>query len=115
MLNLRLYMLQRMTALLMAPLVLGHIAVMIYAIQGGLSAAEILGRTQGSIAWFLFYGLFVVAVSIHGAIGLRAVAHEWGRLKGATLDAFMWIVGLGLFMMGARAVWAVTFATGSGA
>ena len=55
MLNLRLYMLQRMTALLMAPLVLGHLAVMIYAIQGGLSAAEILGRTQGSLAWFLFY------------------------------------------------------------
>jgi len=48
MLNLRLYMLQRITALLMAPLVIGHLAVMIYAIQGGLSTAEILGRTQGS-------------------------------------------------------------------
>ncbi|APX13225.1 succinate dehydrogenase [Tateyamaria omphalii] len=110
MLSLRLYMLQRITALLMAPLVIGHIAVMIYAIQGGLSAAEILGRTQGSVAWFLFYGLFVVAVSIHGAIGVRAVAHEWGGLKGAALDAAMWAIGLGLFALGARAVWAVTFA-----
>lgn len=112
MLNLRLYMLQRITALLMAPLVVGHLAVMIYAIQGGLSAAEILGRTQGSVLWFLFYGIFVVAVAIHGAIGLRAIAFEWGGLKGTSLSAFMWIVGLGLFALGARAVWAVTFAAG---
>ncbi len=113
MLDLRLYMLQRVTALLMAPLVLGHLAVMIYAIQGGLSAAEILGRTQGSLIWFLFYGFFVVAVSVHGAIGLRVIAFEWGGLKGRALDAFMWAVGLGLFALGARAVWAVTFAVGA--
>ena len=39
MLDLRLYMLQRLTALIMAPLVIGHIAVMIYAVTfagGGL-------------------------------------------------------------------------------
>jgi fumarate reductase subunit C len=115
MLNLRLYMLQRLTALLMAPLVLGHLAVMIYAIQGGLNTAEILSRTQGSFLWFLFYGTFVVAVSIHGAIGLRTIAHEWGGLKGVALDVFMWGVGAGLFALGARAVWAVTFAKGLGA
>ena len=110
MLNLRLYMLQRITALLMAPLVLGHLAVMIYAIQGGLSAAEILGRTQGSFLWFLFYGTFVVAVAIHGAIGLRSIAFEWAGLRGVSLEVFMWSAGLGLFALGARAVWAVTFA-----
>ena len=38
MLDLRLYMAQRLSALVMAPLVIGHIAVMIYAVQGGLSA-----------------------------------------------------------------------------
>ena len=109
MLNLPLFMLQRITALSMAPLVLGHLAVMIYAIQGGLSTAEILGRTQGSLLWFLFYGLFVVAVSIHAAIGLRVIAHEWLRLKGAALELLMWLMGLGLFLMGAWAVWAVTY------
>ncbi|MEP3635981.1 MAG: succinate dehydrogenase [Paracoccaceae bacterium] len=108
--TMRLYMAQRLSALVMAPLVVGHLAVMIYAIQGGLSAAEILGRTQGSILWFLFYGTFVVAVSIHGAIGLRTVAYEWGGLKGRSLDALMWVVGVGSFTLGARAVWAVTFA-----
>ena len=37
MLELRLYMAQRITALIMAPLVIGHIAVMIYAIGEKLS------------------------------------------------------------------------------
>ena len=110
MLNLRLYMAQRITALLMAPLVLGHLAVMIYAIQGGLSTSEILSRTQGSFAWFLFYGTFVLAVSIHGAIGLRTIAYEWANLKGIALELLMWLAGLILFILGARAVWAVTFA-----
>ena len=106
----RLYMAQRLTALLMAPLVIGHIAVMIYAVQGGLTAAEILSRTHGSVAWFLFYGLFVLAVSVHAAIGLRNVAQEWGGLRGRGLDLLMWGAGLGLLAMGGRAVWAVTFA-----
>lgn len=110
MVNVRLYMLQRITALLMAPLVVGHLAVMIYAVQGGLSAAEILSRTQGSVLWFLFYGLFVLAASVHGMIGVRSIAREWGGLKGAALDVFMWVVGAGLLSLGARAVWAVTFA-----
>ena len=110
MLDLRLYMAQRITAMIMAPLVLGHLAVMIYAVQGGLSAAEILDRTRGSVAWFLFYGSFVVAVAIHGAIGLRSIAHEWGGLRGMALDVLMWGAGLILLAMGGRAVWAVTFA-----
>lgn len=109
MLDLRLYMLQRLSALAMVPLVIGHIAVMIYAIQGGLSADEILGRTAGSLGWALFYGLFVVAVSVHGAIGLRVVVHETVKLRGLGLELVMWGVGFGLAAMGLRAVWAVTF------
>ena len=108
MLDMRLYMLQRITALIMAPLTLGHIAVMIYAIQDGLTAAEILGRTQGSLAWFLFYGLFVVAVSVHAAIGLRVILHETLGVKGTALSLLTWAVCLGLLAMGGRAVWAVT-------
>ncbi|MEM8648458.1 MAG: succinate dehydrogenase, partial [Pseudomonadota bacterium] len=84
------------------------------AIQGGLSAGEILGRTQGSALWFLFYGGFVAAVAVHGAIGMRVIAYEWGGLKGRALDLSMWLIGLGLFALGARAVWAVTFAWARG-
>ncbi len=108
MLDVRLYLLQRISALVMVPLVLGHIAVMIYAVQGGLSAAEILARTQGSVAWFLFYGAFVVAASVHAAIGLRAIVHETTGLRGFALSLFTWGVGLALLFLGARAVTAVT-------
>jgi fumarate reductase subunit C len=108
MLDARLYMAQRLTALAMVPLVIGHIAVMIYAVQDGLTVEEILGRTQGSVAWFLFYGAFVVAASIHAAIGLRVVVHEMTGLRGLGLSALMWFVGLSLMFLGARAVTAVT-------
>jgi fumarate reductase subunit C len=103
----RFYLLQRFTALIMAPLVIGHIAVMIYAVQGGLSAAEILGRTQGSLFWGAFYGLFVLAVSIHAAIGIRVIAQEWLRLGGAALHVMTYLVGMGLLALGGRAVYAV--------
>lgn len=108
MLDLRLYMLQRISAIIMVPLALGHIAVMIYAVQGGLSAGEILGRTKGSIPWALFYGLFVIAVSVHAAIGVRVVVFETTKLRGYALSAFTWLFCLVLLGMGLRAVFAVT-------
>lgn len=110
MLDVRLYLLQRISALVMVPLVLGHIAVMIYAVQGGLSAAEILGRTSGSVFWALFYGLFVVAVSIHAAIGLRVIAYETLGLTGGGLRVLTWGVGGILLAMGLYAVIAVVAA-----
>ena len=47
--NVRLYILQRATAAIMAPLVLAHLAIIFYATSRGLSAADILGRTRGSM------------------------------------------------------------------
>ncbi|MFE3836130.1 succinate dehydrogenase [Pseudogemmobacter sonorensis] len=108
MLNLGLYMAQRLSAMAMGPLVVGHLIVMVVAIQGGLTTGEILSRTRGSIGWFLFYGCFVVAVSIHAAIGLRVIVHETSGLRGAWLEAFTWATGIILLTMGARAVMAVT-------
>ncbi len=107
MIGARLYILQRLSALLMAPLVLGHLAVMIYAVQNGLSAGEILGRTRGSLWWGAFYGLFVAAVSVHAAIGLRVVAYETLKLPLSWLTPLTWAIGIVLFLLGARAVVAV--------
>lgn len=107
MIGVRLYLAQRISALIMAPLVLVHLLVIIYAIQGGLDAAEILSRTKGSIVWGVLYGSFVLAVSVHAAIGLRVVVHEWLRLKGMALEIFTWVVGFGLVLLGGRAVFAV--------
>lgn len=102
--ELRLYLLQRGSALLMAPLVLGHLAVMIYAIRDGLTAEEILGRTQGSLFWALFYGLFVLAAAVHGAIGLRTVVREMTAWRGRSLDLAAVLFALLVLALGARAV-----------
>lgn len=105
--ELRLYALQRLTALVMAPLVLIHLGLVIYAVQGGLSAGAILGRTQGSVGWALFYGLFVTAAALHAPIGLRNVLREWTGLGRQTIDVAMLAFGVLLLALGLRAVAAV--------
>jgi fumarate reductase subunit C len=102
-----LYLAQRLSAVVMIPLVLGHLILMIVAIQNGLTASEILGRTQGSLFWGAYYGLFVLAVSVHAAIGLRNIAAEAFRWRGLGLDLAMAVIGAGLLLMGGRAVLAV--------
>lgn len=105
------YLIQRITAAIMAPMVLAHVALIFIASHDGLSAAEILGRTRGSIGWAAFYGLFVVAAALHGAIGLRNVLTEWGTKRLArsprALDGLMWAFGITLTLLGLRAVFAV--------
>ena len=101
----RLFLAQRLSALVLAPLVLVHLGLVIYAIRGGLSAAEILGRTEGSAAWAAFYALFVVAAAIHAPIGLRNVLLEWTGLPRAAVEVACVLAGLGLLALGLRAVW----------
>ncbi len=103
----RLFVLQRLTAMVLAPLVLVHLGLVLVAIRGGLTAGEILGRTQGSVGWALFYGLFVVAVAIHAPIGVRNVLREWTRLARRTVDILALAFGGLLLVVGLRAVWAV--------
>ncbi len=105
--NVRLYILQRATALIMAPLVLAHLVIIFYATSRGLSAAEVLGRTRGSVGWGLFYALFVLAAATHGAIGVRVVASEWTSLEAWRLSLLMWGLGIALAALGLRAVAAV--------
>ncbi len=84
--------------------VLIHLATMIYAVRGGLTAAEILSRTQASTAWFAFYTLFVLAVAVHVPVGLRTVLNEWSGWRGASRDAALCIFSLFLLSFGMRAV-----------
>lgn len=107
MLDTRLYLLQRITAMILAPLVLLHLGVIIFAIQGGLDSAEILSRTRGSLFWGSVYGLFVVAVSIHAAIGLRVVMFEWLKIRGSVLAGVSWLLFAILMLTGLRALFAV--------
>jgi fumarate reductase subunit C len=106
--NAYLYLVQRLSALIMAPLVLVHLGLIIYAVNDGLSAGEILGRTQGSVGWTLFYFVFVIAAVIHAAIGLRNVLTEWLALPRRAADIVMFVAACGLLTAGLRAVYAVT-------
>ena len=105
--TMRLYLWQRATAALMVPLVLIHIAVIFYATRKGMTAADILSRTHGSIMWASYYGLFVAAASIHAAIGVRNVLTEWSPLNDRGTSQFAIVFGLLLAALGARAVFAV--------
>ena len=108
--SVKLYVWQRGTAALMVPLVAIHLAVMFYATRRGLSAADILSRTRGSLIWAGFYGAFVMAAAIHAAIGVRTILVEWLSLPDRTVKILSLILGVVLLALGARAVFAVVFA-----
>ena len=103
----RLFAAQRLTALALAPLVLVHRGLILYAIRGGLTAEEILGRTRGSVGWAVFYVAFVLAAAVHGAIGLRTILLEWTRIPERIATPAMAALAAILALLGLRAVWAV--------
>ena len=105
--NVRLYVWQRATAAVIAPLVFVHIAVIFYATRHGMSAADILWRTHGSLIWAAYYGFFVAAVSIHAAIGVRNILTEWLPLMERRAGRYAFGFGVLLFALGLRAVAAV--------
>jgi fumarate reductase subunit C len=105
-----LFLAQRVSAGIVAFAVVVHLATIIYAVQGGLTAAEVLGRTRGN-GWFLaFYALFVVAVAAHAPIGVRNILREWTGCGGRTADLAACAFALLLLALGMRAVVAVYLA-----
>mgnify|MGYP001393517159 CR=1 FL=1 len=102
-----LFLLQRASALTLAPLVLVHTALVVGAVRGGPGAGEALLRARGSLGWSLFYGLFVVAAAVHAPLGLRSVLREWTPWRGRSLDLAMAGLGLLLLALGGWAIRAV--------
>jgi fumarate reductase subunit C len=99
-----LWVAQRASAVVLALCVTVHLVTIVYATRGGLSAAEIFERTRGSAGWFAFYSLFVVAVTVHAPIGLRAVLNEWLGWRGRSRDLLLLLFAMLLAAMGMRAV-----------
>jgi fumarate reductase subunit C len=98
---------QRVSAAVLALCVVVHLATMVYAIRGGLSAAEILSRTKGNVGWLAFYAIFVLAVTVHAPIGLRSVLREWFGWRAASRDIFLLALAMLLATLGMRAVFGV--------
>lgn len=102
-----LWVAQRASAAVLAVCVTVHLATIVYAVRGGLTAAEILGRTRGDAAWAAFYTLFVLAAAVHAPIGLRTVLSESCGWRGRGLEIAVLAVALALAAAGLRAVYAV--------
>jgi len=98
---------QRVSAMALAFFVLVHLATMIYAVQGGLGAAEILGRTRGSWLFGGFYSVFVVAAAVHSSIGLAAITREWFGWKDGIAHGFGICFAIFIAVTGLRAVFGV--------
>jgi len=102
-----LFLAQRLSAMVLALAVAVHLATIIYAVRGGLTAGEILARTHGNMAFFTFYSVFVAAVAFHAPIGLRNVIREWTPWRGGSLDIALAVFAVLLLVLGFRAVFAV--------
>ncbi len=72
----KLWYAQRISAMVLGICVAIHLVMIFYAIRGGLTAEEILGRTQGNIPFAIFYEIFVLACFIHAPIGLANILEE---------------------------------------
>lgn len=101
---------QRISAMVLAVCVLVHLGVMIYAVRGGLSAAEILGRTHGSWWFGAFYTVFVLACTVHVPLGLATIAEEWIGWRGRKVAITAGLFSMVIAIMGLRAVYAVVAA-----
>ncbi len=102
-----LWLAQRVSAAVLAVCVLVHLATIVYAVRGGLSAEEILGRTRGNHAWLAFYAIFVLAAAVHAPIGLRTIAIEWLGWRGRSRDMVVVAFSLLLAWLGLRAALSV--------
>ena len=98
-----LWIAQRASAAVLAICVAVHLAMIIYAVQGGLTAAEILERTRGNAGWLAFYSVFVLAVTVHAPIGLRSICIEWLGWRSRSRDVALSLFALLIAWMGMRA------------
>jgi fumarate reductase subunit C len=105
-----LYLAQRGTAAILVLTVAVHLGTILYAVRGGLTAGEILGRTQGNLAFLVFSAVFVLAAAIHAPIGLRSILREWAGWRGRSLDIAMLALSALLAGLGLRAALAVYWA-----
>lgn len=109
-LQLRLWLLQRASAALLAPLVLAHLVVIVMAVHQGLSAQAVLARVHHSVGFGAFYTLFVLACAAHVPVGVARIAEEWLDWRERPALALGAALALLLLAGGLRAVWGLVWA-----
>lgn len=99
----KLWYAQRISAMILGICVAIHLLIIFYAIRGGISAQEILGRTQGNIAFALFYEIFVLACFIHAPIGVANILQETIPKTGL-VKPVSWVLAIAILTLGTTAV-----------
>jgi fumarate reductase subunit C len=99
----KLWYAQRISAMILGICVSVHLIIIFYAIRGGLTAQEILGRTQGNIAFAIFYEIFVLACFVHAPIGLLNILEETFS-KGAISKSLSTLLAALILIFGTSAV-----------
>jgi len=99
----KLWYAQRISAMVLGLCVAIHLAIIFYAIRGGLSAQEILGRTQGNLTFALFYEIFVLACFVHAPIGIAYILQETFP-KGRLAVPLSLVLAILILLLGSAAV-----------
>lgn len=99
----KLWYAQRISAMVLGICVAAHLAMIFYAIRGGLTAQEILGRTEGNVLFAFFYEVFVLACFIHAPIGINNILQETFPRSGIGKPA-AYVLGLLILVLGSTAV-----------
>ena len=100
----RLWLAQRISALVLAIAVTVHLVGIITAVRGGLTAGEIIERVGGNGVLALFYGVFVIACAVHAPIGLSAVLREMTALKPASANGIAGAFAALILLLGLQVV-----------
>lgn len=99
----KLWYAQRVSAMILGVCVSIHLVIIFYAIRGGLTAQEILGRTQGNVPFAIFYEIFVLACFVHAPIGLANILEETFS-KGLMSRLLSWALAILILALGTVAV-----------
>ena len=99
----KLWYAQRISAMVLGICVAVHLAIIFYAIRSGITAQEILGRTEGNVLFALFYEVFVLACFIHAPIGIANILQETFPKSGIAKPVAS-ALGLFILVLGSAAV-----------
>ncbi len=99
----KLWYAQRISAMILGICVAIHLVIIFYAIRGGLTAQEILGRTQGNLFFALFYEIFVLACFVHAPIGVANILQETVPKSGMAKPV-SWLLAILILTLGTTAV-----------
>lgn len=98
---------ERLSRRVLLGMTLGHLALLIYAVQTGQSIDAYLQFARQNLALAALNGVLVLAAAAHAAIGLRAIVTYTLGVTGMVLNSFAMATFWGLSATGTFGVIAI--------